>query len=197
MPIILGEEHPYNTDPRSYVIDLSGKVRDVARSDITPSKRVVLALQSVRPDIKTSGFRKRVLDAIFDDAVEDEFSDEQYRERFLRRLNRWAKKNTRRILLDRCEILEMWRKRDCRFVPDAYLIDRDKKTIVCYEVEDRHPLNPFSVGGYGAAWWTLEYIYWDLHLVAYDIYGNSRIVYLPESEFIAREVRRTRNLPPA
>jgi hypothetical protein len=196
MAIILGEEHPYNTDPHNYVIDLRGKVRTVAHPNITPSKRVVLALKSARTDIRTNGFRKGVLDAIFDDALKEEFSDKEYREKFLRRLNRWAKPSKRRILLERCETLAMWRRDGC-FVPDAYLIDRDKKTVVCYEIEDRHPLNPFSVAGYGAAWWTLEYIYWDLHLIAYDIYGNPRVVDLPESEFIAREVRRTRKPPPA
>lgn len=91
-----------------------------------------------------------------------------------------------------CEILESWRARDSNFIPDAYLIDKDSRTVVCYEIEDQHHLNLNSIGTYGAAWWTLEYIYWNLHLIAYDIYGNSRIVNLPESEFLARELRNKR-----
>lgn len=186
------EEHPYNTSPRDYAPDISGVVRIVETQKYTPSKRVVLALQRGNKNIQTKGFRRSVTEAIFDDAIEQEYPDDEYRKRFLRRLHRWSGKNARNILLDRSEILETWRTRDGNFIPDAYLIDKANRTVVCYEVEDQHPLNASSIGAYGAAWWTLEYIYWGLHLVAYDIYGNYRIVNLPESEFLAHDIREAR-----
>lgn len=198
MKTILENEWPHNTVAYNYVVDVVGKVRSITQRGITPSKRVVLALQAVNPKIMTHGFRKNVLNAIFEDAIASELFDDRYRERLLTRLNRrWGKERARRVLIERFEILDCWRNRDARFVPDAYLIDPENNTVVCYEVEDRNPLNPFSIREYGAAWWTLEYIYWDLHLIAYDVYGNPRIVAFPESDFVAEEIRKTRTPPPA
>lgn len=194
---VLGEERPYNTSPHDYVVNITGLVRSVPDGDYTPSKQVILALQAADFRIATRGFRKAVTEAIFRDTIEQDYPEKSYRERFIRRLDKWTKKKSTTVLLDKCEILETWRKRDSRFIPDAYLVDSKKRTIVCYEVEDHHPLNPFSIGEYGAAWWTLEYIYWDLHLIAYDIYGNHRVINFPESEFLAREVRAKRKAPPA
>jgi hypothetical protein len=117
-----------------------------------------------------------------------------YAERLIARAERrFGKLKARKLLFERSEILQTWQHRDAKFVPDAYLIDKEKKTVVCYEVEDHHPLNPFSIGEYAAAWWTLEYIYWDLHLIAYDIFGNPRIIAFPHSEFVADELRATRS----
>lgn len=181
-----------NTEPSRYVLDIYGALGGLREVETTPSNRVVLTLQAENPSIKTKEFRKSVLSSIFDDAVEQHFNDKDYEERYVRRLKRWAGKNYRQRLIESCEILSTWRYRDARFVPDAYLIDSENSTIVCYEVEDSHPLNPFSIGEYGAAWWTLEYIFWDLHLIAYDIYGNSRVIALPHSEFMARHERKTR-----
>ena len=187
----------HNTDPNNYIVEIAGKVRDIERNGLTPSQRVVRALQLVRPEIATHGFRKNVLESIFDDGVASEFYDDKYRERLLNRLYRWwGKERTKRALLERCEILGTWKYRDSRFIPDAYLIDQENKTIVCYEIEDTHPLNIFSIREYAAAWWTLEYIYWDLHLIAYDIYGNPRIVAFPESDIIASEIRQLKRSIP-
>ena len=185
-----GDEHPYNTTPEAYIVPVVGEIHWDSGSNITPSSAVVTALQKACPEIQKAGFRQRVLDAIWDDAVAEALGGGNYQERYTRRLRRWTKRNTRSHLIKHCEILDTWLHRDSRFVPDAYLIDKSEKTVVCYEVEDSHPLNPRSIGEYGAAWWCLEYIYWDLHLIAYDIYGNPRIVRFPESEFTAREVRK-------
>ena len=150
----------------------------------------------IKPEICTKRFASKVLDAIFNDGVEEELFNENYRTRYVRRLNRWfGKSGAKRLLIKRCEILDCWKNSDSGFVPDAFLIDPENKTIVCYEVEDHHPLNPFSVGRYSNAWWTLEYIYWDLHLIAYDIYGNARVIAFPSSDFLSREVRDRRNPP--
>jgi hypothetical protein len=183
----------YNTNPNDYIINLTDKIRDNEVYGRTASNRVVYALQLTRPEIETRGFRRKVLEAIFDDGVSSEFYDDKYRERLLTRLYRcWGKAKTKRILLQRCDVLWAWKYRDSHFIPDAYLIDQENKTIVCYEVEDTHPLNPFSVGEYAAAWWTLEYIGWDLHLIAYDIYGNPRIVAFPEADFMSSKIRRVK-----
>lgn len=188
----------HQTDPQSYIIRLEDKLNSIGQPDLTPSKRVVRALRTVRSDIATHGFRKNVLDAIFQDGYASDYLDEDYRERLLQRLIRWfGKKKARRMLVAGCEILDSWSNRDSRFVPDAYLIDSENKTVVCYEIEDSHHLNPFSIREYGAAWWTLEYIFWDLHLIAYDIYGNPRIIEFPRSEFLASEVCKVRNPPSA
>ena len=186
----------HNSNPFNYVLDISSAISSVKEVNLTPSHRVVRALQMIKPEICTKRFASKVLDAIFNDGVEEELFDESYRTRYVRRLNRWfGKSGAKRLLIKRCEILDCWKNRDSGFVPDAFLIDTENKTIVCYEVEDHHPLNPFSVGRYSNAWWTLEYIYWDLHLIEYDIYGNARVIAFPSSDFLSREVRDRRNPP--
>ena len=191
------DEHPYNTQPNEYAVNISGNIAWDVDSKRTPSASVVAALKEARPEIQTTRFRRNVLDAIWNDGIEEAFGSEQFREKYIRRLKRWTKVNVRKHLIKRCEILDSWQHRDARFVPDAYLVDAAKKTVVCYEVEDTHPLNPWSIGQYGAAWFCLEYIYWDLHLIAYDIYGNFRIVKFPESELLAQKIQEKRKPPPA
>lgn len=73
-------------------------------------------------------------------------------------------------------------------IPDAFLIDKERRTIVCYEIEDTHPLNPRSIVAYGRVWSTLEYIYWDLHLIAYDPYGHPRCIVYPHAKLVAAEI---------
>ena len=75
-----------STDPEKYIIDLTGAVSATARQE-KPSKRVLLALRAVCPQIETHGFRRKTLDAIFDDAVTACLVDVEYRRRYLRRLN--------------------------------------------------------------------------------------------------------------
>ncbi len=139
----------------------------------------------VRPDVRTAGFKKEVLKAIVDDACDD--VTKEWRDRYLRRLKRWTGPSYLNHFYERFEILASWRER-YPLVPDAYLIDSSKRTVVCFEVEDQHHLNPVKVEHYGGAWWCLEYIFWDLHLISYDIYGNPRIVELPESSLAAKHL---------
>lgn len=61
----------YNTSPHNYVLDISSAISSVKETNLTPSKRVVRALQSIKPEISTKGFGKQVLNAIFDDGVHD------------------------------------------------------------------------------------------------------------------------------
>lgn len=180
--VILGETHPYNTSPENYAKNISPNVADLAIGNLTPSKRVVLALQAACPGVRTTGFKKEVLKAILDDACNSESIE--WREKYLRRLKRWTGRRYLSHFYERFEILASWKQR-YRVVPDAYLIDAANKTVVCFEIEDQHHLNPIKVEHYGGAWWCLEYIYWDFHLVSYDIYGNPRIIELPSSSFTA------------
>lgn len=183
--VIHGEEHPYNSDPEGYAENLCEAISMSAADDRTPSKRVVMALQAAMPNVKTAGFKAKVLDAIIEDACEGK--SKEWRSKYLRRLKRWMGPDYQQRFYNRFEILASWRER-FPIVPDAYLIDAQKKTIVCFEVEDQHHLKPAKLEHYGGAWWCLEYIYWDLHLIAYDIYGNPRVIELPESSLAAKKL---------
>lgn len=188
----------HRSDPRAYVMNVGETLRQISEERLTQSQKIVRALQILRPEISSKGFRKRVQEAIYVDAIGSDHPDPGYAERLIARAERrFGKLKSRKLLFERSEILQTWKDRDAKFVPDAYLIDKDKKTVVCYEVEDHHPLNPFSIGEYAAAWWALEYIYWDLHLIAYDVFGNARIIAFPSSEFIAHDLRKVRRPPTA
>src|SRR4051812_8423797 len=89
--VIHGEEHPYNTVPEAYLTNISAAVSKSKIDGLTPSQRVVRALQAVRPDVRTVGFKKEVLSAIFDDACDD--VPKEWRDKYLRRLKRWTGPN--------------------------------------------------------------------------------------------------------
>jgi hypothetical protein len=185
----------YNHTPADgYILDIVGRVhlnREPARS---PSHRVVRALQAIDPRVRTTGFRSTVLNAIFDHAlIEHYHDDEKYVKKLVARLERrYGKTRTRRLLIERCDILNTWRYRDARFIPDAFLVDAPNWTVICYEVEDTHPLNTASIAEYAAAWHNLDYIHWDLHLISYDIYGHPRVHLLPVAGVISEQVRNER-----
>jgi hypothetical protein len=133
-----------------------------------------------------------VLKAIFKDALAGEFMNECYGTAVIARLERrFGKAKANKILCKHCEILDAWKER-CRFIPDAYLIDHDQRTVVCYEIEDWNPMHPHALMRYADAWWTLEAIEWDLHLITYDIYGHPREIMFPEVEFLAGPLTETR-----
>jgi len=187
-------EWPYNTNPADYAFDLVNKIPRSKDHSISPSNCVLAALKKACPATRTKFFRQSVLDAIFDDCLANDWEDEKYCARLVERLERrFGKRKARSILVDRVDVLHTWRFRDALMIPDASLIDAENKTVVCYEIEDTHPLNPRSINEYAAAWWNLEYVFWDLHLIAYDIYGHSRTVVFPEASFIADHIlhRRT------
>lgn len=185
----------YNHTPGDgYVLNIAGRIRPTDYPQLSPSHRVVRALQALDSRIVTTGLRSKVLAAIFDHALVQHFNDDDgYVRRLVARLERrYGKKRTRRLLLDRCDMLKTWRYRDARFRPDALLIDIPNWTVVCYEVEDTHPLNPYSIAEYAAAWHNLDYISWDLHLIAYDIYGHPRVHQLAVDGWISEHVRNVR-----
>jgi hypothetical protein len=182
-------EWPYNTNPVDYAFDLVGKIPRSKDHLVSPSNCVLAALQKACPSVQTKLFRRSVLEVIYDDCLADVWEDGKYRARLVARLERrFGKAKARSILVERVDLLNTWRFRDALMIPDAYLVDAANKTVVCYEIEDSHPLNPRSINEYGAAWWNLEYIFWDLHLIAYDIYGHARIIVFPEAHFIAGHI---------
>jgi hypothetical protein len=188
----------YNHTPADgYILQIVGTIHPNDRSHRSPSHRVVSALQGLNPRIQTKGFRSAVLDAIFEHAVVEHFDDvddEAYGRRLLDRLKRrYGAKRTRELLVDRCDVLNTWRHRDARFRPDAFLVDAPNWTVVCYEIEDTHPLNSRSILEYAAAWWCLDYIYWDLHLISYDIYGHHRVHDLAIAGVLSQHILKRRN----
>jgi hypothetical protein len=179
-----------NTSAEDYVVHLAGRVDRSRELGRTQSVRVVRRLQEIDPRVSTKGFRQAVLKAIFDDAVRENFfflNDERRKKLLARLERRFGRVRTTEILVEECEILGCWKDRDSRFTPDAYLIDAEKRTVVCFEVEDANHLTPDKIIEYAAGWYTLEYIYWDLHLITYDIYGHPRVIVFPVAEFVAKE----------
>ena len=198
MRVIANVRRVYNHTPvDGYVLQIAGHIRPGDHPTLSPSDRVVRALQAVDPRIDTRKFRAKVFDAIYLHALGELFNpddDDHYVERLVSRLERrYGKKHARHLLLERCEILESWQHRDATFRPDAFLIDPANWTVVCYEVEDTHPLNPYSIEEYVAAWWCLDYIYWDFHLISYDIYGQHRVHHLGMAGHISDDLRRQRS----
>jgi hypothetical protein len=124
-----------------------------------------------------------VLEAIFWDALEEDFETISYaRALEARAVRRFGARRARAMLVERSDILRCWRFRDCRLIPDAFLIDTGHRTIVSYEVEDARPLKRGSVARYTDAWWALKYATWDLRLFAYDIYGHPREIRFPQAD---------------
>jgi len=161
----------YNhTPPESYILDIVGGVHQ-QDSKLRPSARVVRALQALDARIVTKRFRTTVLNAIFDHAVVQHFNDDEaYVGRRIARLQqRYGKKRTRELPIERCDILNTWRYRDARFIPDAYLVDTPNWTVVCYEVEDTHPLNPFSIEEEGDAIVSKSYGHVSKRITAQDL----------------------------
>lgn len=87
------------------------------------------------------------------------------------------------------EALDDWQS-SVTLIPDAFLINGQKRTVVCYEIEVGNPLNESKLRRYVDAWWLLDYQYWDLQLISYDGYGNPRDIDLLEIEraLIARRM---------
>lgn len=161
------------------MIDIAGAVRPArgrSRSEV-----VVEALIERNPAVRTSrGFHRSVFDAIFDDAFFNWFGYlPNDSELFARASRRWGRRRALELVVAKVEELNAWRS--CRFIPDAFLIDSPKRTVVCYEVEDTNPLKQKPLRQYSVGWWALSEIWWDLHLIAYDVYGNHRIISAPEA----------------
>lgn len=183
-------------DLNKYIIDTTNYVSNSKSVEKNPSIQLRKALINENPEIKYKKFWSNVSDSIFMDAIDGEFGDNKYIERLLFRLNRrYGKRTAKKIIIKHSEILHAWKYELYHFVPDAYLIDKENRIVVCYEVEDFNSLSPAKICDYGEAWFILDYIYWNLILISYDIYGNHRVILLPFSMFIANRVYELRNRP--
>src|SRR3954468_16236763 len=110
-----------NTSPDGYILDVAGHMHPNDPPELSPSGRVVRALQALDSRVVTSRFRSTVLEAIFHHAVGEQFNpdDEEYGKKLILRLERrYGKKRTRELLIERCDVLNTWRYRDARFIPD-------------------------------------------------------------------------------
>jgi hypothetical protein len=175
-----------NTQPADYMPQLSGMVRPIVRRENQASKAVLLALRGHDKRVQVRQFRRKVALAIFDDALAAQCIVGPDRDRLVERVKRrFGPKDWLSVFYRGVSVLSSWNEDVAGFLPDAFLIDEDRKTVVCYEIEDTNPLKPAAIRKYANAWWLLETIYWDLHLIAYDIYGNARSIPFPYAEHIA------------
>src|SRR5437879_282523 len=103
----------YNHTPADgYILHIAGNIRPADHPNLSPSDRLVRALQVLDPRIQTRGFRAKVFDAIYMHALGELFNpddDEEYVNRLVPRLERrYGKKRAGQLLLQRCEILDSW-----------------------------------------------------------------------------------------
>ena len=57
-----------------------------------------------------------------------------------------------------------------RIIPDAYLIDADKRTAYLFEIEDTHPLSPKKLRKLSQIWFRLDCIDWEMRVFLVDRY---------------------------
>lgn len=55
--------------------------------------------------------------------------------------------------------------------PDAYMVDEDRRRIVAFEVEDKHPIDSEKARLYADLWFALDAYDWDFHLYVVDRAG--------------------------
>ena len=180
----------YNTAATDFLIDTTYLGRFPRNEGETASNWIIRYFQSIDARVTKYGFKQNLLAAIAKDSIAEDHGD-RYAEAYIRRLSKWCrKKDQKKHLYRKTDILDSLNIDRVKIVPDGHLIDVKKKTVVCYELEDKHPLNDNSIAKYSKLWWALEYIYWDLHLIAYDVWGNHRIIKFPFTTFAAQELDR-------
>jgi hypothetical protein len=59
-------------------------------------------------------------------------------------------------------------------IPDAFLIDCDRDTVVLFEVEDSTPVSEAKMEIYTNLFWMLDWYSWGLVIVTLDRWGNYR-----------------------
>ena len=68
-------------------------------------------------------------------------------------------------------------------IPDLWFIDEECMSVVCIEVEDTSPINTAKLDQYVRLWWHLDEMYWEIHLLCSDRWGN--LVPVPLTDFSA------------
>jgi hypothetical protein len=174
------------------VIHLAGRTHFNPTETGTPSDRVVRLLQQSDERVKKYGFASAVLAALAEDALIDIYHDDEAKAQaiFRRAIRRFGKKRIEELVRRKSELLRSLAARNCKVIPDAYIVDRQNGTVVCYEIEDTNPLKTDVLIRYSNLWSILEYLAWDLHLIAYDVYGHHRIVLPFDAGIMADAIRR-------
>jgi len=122
-------------------------------NSFTFSKFSVYMLRQIDSRIKTKGFRKAVFYTL-----------------------KSEKKGISREELD-----DMWVRRDLNFVPDAYWIDCENKTVFIFEIEDTNMIGVNKLLKICDAWALLDSVWWQLYVFIIDRYlSNWRV--LPVAE---------------
>jgi hypothetical protein len=57
-------------------------------------------------------------------------------------------------------------------IPDLWLIDEECMSVICIEVEDTSRINTTKLNQYVQLWWHLDNMYWEIHLLCSDRWGN-------------------------
>ena len=162
------------------------------QNELTASDALVAALRQANPSIQVGKFRRNVQDAIEEDCIAEYCGhDDDHKVAFVKWLqSRYSRKELQeKILIGNgrslglSDVAEMWKRR-CSIVPDAYLIDPVNRTVVCFEIEDTHPLSRNNMQKYVNIWWVLEAIEWDLVMKAYNVCGDCREIDLLRADAV-------------
>lgn len=83
-------------------------------------------------------------------------------------------------------------------IPDAFVVDHEKKLLVAFEVEGAYPLNDRKMEIYCDLWWTLDGIGWDFLLVTVDRWGNRTSVDMGDFAIakVVHDAKRSGRKPP-
>lgn len=63
-------------------------------------------------------------------------------------------------------------------------------SVVCVEVEDTSPINTAKLNQYVRLWWLLDELYWEIHLLCSDRWGN--LLPVPLANFTAMGLAETK-----
>jgi len=69
---------------------------------------------------------------------------------------------------------EEWKSLRPSFIPDAYLIDKDRFEVIMYEIEDTHMLKMEKMHKIVDLFLYLDSFFWRLKLIVTDRYGENQ-----------------------
>src|SRR5580704_6317081 len=127
----------------------------------TIHERTIFVLRRDFPGSQTKGFRRSVQKLQWD--WED-----------------WEDSENNPTWSDFMDYGEAWKG---GIIPDLWFIDEECMSVVCIEVEDTSPINTAKLDQYVRLWWHLDEMYWEIHLLCSDRWGN--LVPVPLTDFSA------------
>ena len=139
----------------------------------TIHNRTIFVLQRDFPGSQTKGFRRAIQKLQWDwenwaDAVLEPGMDKPTWSNFL-------------------DYGETWKG---GIIPDLWFIDEECMSVVCVEVEDTSPINTAKLNQYVRLWWLLDELYWEIHLLCSDRWGN--LLPVPLANFTAMGLAETK-----